>query len=331
MSWLAVACTLVAIIVLHVAADRWWPTIALLFGPRWILLALPMAAVPWLMIRPRHGVVPFVAAMAGVLFGVMDLRVGLRRGDAPGTPMRIVEFNMAGNAADEAALITWLSDVQPDLVFLVECKPDRGSRVAIALAMQVRSSGSLCLLSRWAITEWSPREQRAFWKRYGSGAIVRGAVATTQGSMRIGIVHLATPRHVLDTFFDLSGLVTQGGAVAENMALRDDESAAARAWIGDPDSVAVIAGDFNLPVESAIYRRHWSGYDNAFSRSGRGFGRTKRTRLIGVRIDHVLTGRGATAMRASIGPDLGSDHRPLMVDVRVRADSANDGGAISGQ
>ena len=49
---------------------------------------------------------------------------------------------------------------------------------------------------------------------------------------------------------------------------------------------------------------------------GLGFGATKRTRWFGVRIDHVLAGPGWTTERAWIGPDLGSDHLPMVADLR---------------
>jgi hypothetical protein len=69
-------------------------------------------------------------------------------------------------------------------------------------------------------------------------------------------------------------------------------------------SVDLVAGDFNLPIESAIYRQYWGDYTNAFSRSGIGTGRTKSTRLFGVRIDHILVGERAEPIRSWIGPAL---------------------------
>ena len=101
------------------------------------------------------------------------------------------------------------------------------------------------------------------------------------------------------------------------IAPSNEESTAAKEWIGDPRDVDLVGGDFNLPIESAVYRRHWGDFTNAFSSVGTGLGRTKRTRLIGVRIDHLLVGSRLAARIASIGPDLGSDHRPLVCDFHV--------------
>jgi endonuclease/exonuclease/phosphatase (EEP) superfamily protein YafD len=76
----------------------------------------------------------------------------------------------------------------------------------------------------------------------------------------------------------------------------------------------VIAGDFNLPVESAIYRQHWGRFRNAFSETGFGAGFTKHTRLFGVRIDHILSSKDVDPVRSFVGKDVGSDHVPLIAD-----------------
>ena len=56
----------------------------------------------------------------------------------------------------------------------------------------------------------------------------------------------------------------------------------------------ILAGDFNMPADSTVYRATWGRFNNAFSRSGFGFGHTERPGsfgwLFGVRIDHILSG-----------------------------------------
>jgi len=74
-----------------------------------------------------------------------------------------------------------------------------------------------------------------------------------------------------------------------------------------------------MPVESAIYRRYWSDFSNAFSDAGWGWGATKATRWHGIRIDHVLVGHGASALRAWVAPHLDGDHRPMAADLALQA------------
>ncbi len=307
-----------AAMLLQLFADRWWPVIGLLYGPRWVLGIAMLPTVPWLLMSPRRGIIPAALTAVAFAFGILDLRIGLGRLEmAAGPPMRVIEFNVAGSATDASKLSKWLRIQQPAVVVLVECRPDIGEALASTLDLHVRTGGSLCLLSEYPIDDWEARDQLAFWKRGGSGAIARARLRHPGGSLRIGMVHLATPRHVLDTFGDLSEALGRGDAVAKNTALRDDESKAARDWIGSPSDVALIAGDFNLPIESAVYREHWADYANAWSQGGMGLGHTKFTRFFGVRIDHVLTGRGVSTRRTVVGPGFGSDHRPIIADLTV--------------
>jgi endonuclease/exonuclease/phosphatase (EEP) superfamily protein YafD len=96
------------------------------------------------------------------------------------------------------------------------------------------------------------------------------------------------------------------------------ESELASQMAAEVEGPIVIAGDFNMPVESAIYQQYWSNWENAFSSAGLGYGHTKFTRFFGARIDHVLVNREWDVLAARIGPNLGGDHRPLFVDLQLR-------------
>ena len=100
-----------------------------------------------------------------------------------------------------------------------------------------------------------------------------------------------------------------------NIDQREIESTLARAFANQTSGPLIVAGDFNMPVESAIYRAHWHEFTNAFSCAGWGFGATKATRWHGIRIDHVLLGPGWSCAGAQVGADLGLDHRPMVVDL----------------
>jgi endonuclease/exonuclease/phosphatase (EEP) superfamily protein YafD len=81
----------------------------------------------------------------------------------------------------------------------------------------------------------------------------------------------------------------------------------------------IVAGDFNMPADSTIYREVWGRYLNAFSEKGTGYGRTvfesMRGIKVGVRIDHILAGNGLGIRVCETGPDVGSDHLPLIADI----------------
>ncbi len=77
----------------------------------------------------------------------------------------------------------------------------------------------------------------------------------------------------------------------------------------------LIAGDFNMLEKSPIYKKYWSIFTNAFSKTGFGFGYTRYSPWHRVRIDHVLCDGDWRVIRSYVGPDIGSDHRPVIVDV----------------
>ncbi len=310
--------TVAAVVVIQIFGDRWWPTIPLLYGPRWLLAVMPALTLPLVLRAPRTGIIVAVVAFGAFALGVLDLRTGAVQTDAGGGhSVRVMEFNMGGAAADRAALARELDQLEVDAAFLVECPAAAGQEIATRLRWHVETTGTLCLLSPHQIRNWASRDQMEFWRRNGSGAVARAEIMSPVGTLRVGIVHLATPRDALEMMRDLSEIPSRGPVMTANRLLRDDESRAARAWIGGPAETAIIAGDFNLPIESAIYRRHWGDFANAFSRAGAGLGHTKLIRWFGVRIDHILTGGGVRAVRTTLGPALGSDHRIVVADLIV--------------
>lgn len=316
-------CSLAALVAVWITldwlGDRQWWTVAILFGPRWLLAAPWVGCVPWLLIDFRRAIIPALAGIAMAAFPIMGTQLGLHRASiADGVPFRVLELNADGGSSvrQQTEITAELRSRNPDLMIVAECGPELGQALERVVEYQFRRNTSLCMLSRSAVIEWASRDAHDVWVQGGSGAIVRAIVATAAGPVRIGLVHLATPRQALDAYFDLSELPKQGPNTRANMAQRDEESGLARAWIlTGPALPTIVGGDFNLPVESAIYRRYWSDFRNAFGRAGLGTGYTKHTRRWGVRIDHVLTSDDIGAHDSFIGRGVGSDHLPLIADL----------------
>src|SRR5207302_2115505 len=124
----------------------------------------------------------------------------------------------------------------------------------------------------------------------GNGAVGYYDLQTPGGLFHFVNVHLATPREGLQEMIDsrLEGVST----LRANTAMRRHESEVASRRVREVCLPLLLAGDFNLPVESAVYGQYWSQFSNAFSAAGLGLGHTKFTRWHGVRIDHILAGPG---------------------------------------
>jgi vancomycin resistance protein VanJ len=321
LAWASLAWLLAVWIALDLVGDRIWWTVPFLYGPRWLLAAPWLGCVPWLLVAARRAVLPAMVGLGVAAFPIIGLHLGLHRASVgAGISFRVLELNADGGGGDAmiARIIAEIEEQRPDLVVVVECSTSLAKAFGALTTYQLRTGNAAaqCMLSRGPITLWEQRDQMDVWKQGGAGTIIRAVVTTAAGPVRVGIVHLVTPRNALGNYFDLSELPKQGPLTRANMAQRDEESGLARAWIlAIPGMPTIVAGDFNLPVESVFYRRNWGDFRNAFGRAGFGTGYTKFTRRWGVRIDHILTTSDIGTHDSFIGGAVGSDHLPLIADL----------------
>jgi endonuclease/exonuclease/phosphatase (EEP) superfamily protein YafD len=214
-----------------------------------------------------------------------------------------------------------LNEINAEIVALQECGPELRAQIALLpeLSWYHHSDFQMCLLSRFPIrtTDQMDRESLAY--AGGSGLVIRHGIEIGDTVVNVTNLHLDTPREGLEPL--RSGAVREGlGNLRSKSFIREIESRQGRAWVDAADGPLIVMGDFNLPVESTIYQEFWGDLRNVFSQVGFGFGSTRLSRWIRVRIDHVLVGDGWRVVKAFVGPNLGSDHRPMIAHV-VLSDS----------
>lgn len=294
--------------------DRWWPATIVLFGPRWLLLLplallVPAAAV----VRRPLLAVQLVTAMV-VLFPVMGFRTGWRTWLAPrptGARLKIVTFNVDGGEAIAPLLPSMLRDWEPDLVAFQECGEPLVDEIQRLEGWYHREREGLCFVSRFPISSAAAREEFFLGDIGSTGSASRYDLLTPAGNIHYVNVHLETPRKGLEPLLGSGNLARMTG----NTTLRDLGSRRIRAWVDSIPGALLVSGDFNMPVESAIYRRYWGDLGNAFSQAGHGVGGSRAETRVGVRIDHVLFGKGWRPLSARLGPDFGTDHRPMFAEL----------------
>jgi endonuclease/exonuclease/phosphatase (EEP) superfamily protein YafD len=323
-SWGYLAAAVIACALLWGLSDRWWLATAFLFGPRWLLL-IPLAVlIPAAIVLRRWMLLPLLAAGAIVLLPVMGLRLGWRSwlgADDAGATLRVVTLNTGASEALGLELPFRLQAWRADIIALQECGTILRDDVRRIEGWHHHVSGQLCVISRYPIrflgaTDWRDLAGAREAGIGGSGQAAQYTIDTPGRPLRLVNLHLETAREGLQGIFDFDFQ-----RVAENTTLRAVESRRTREWLGTADPTLIVVGDFNMPVESSIYRQYWSAFRNAFSEVGTGFGMTKDNGWIQVRIDHVLTGAGWRATSVDVGPVLGLDHRPVIVQVRPVAAS----------
>jgi endonuclease/exonuclease/phosphatase family metal-dependent hydrolase len=196
------------------------------------------------------------------------------------------------------------------VVVLQEC---RQTHLDAAPGWHTHHDLGMCLLSQFPILRARGLPRDDVWRMGGSGAVVSYEIDAPGGPFALTNVHLETPREGLEA---IRWERWAGVAELEKKNIhRRLEARLAREWVTAWSTLpGVVAGDFNMTVDSAVFRGTWGELGDAFTDAGLGFGYTKRTRLLGVRIDHVLVDRSWRVLRAEVGSE-GRDHRPFVAEL----------------
>lgn len=313
-SWLFAAAVVALWALVRWQSERWWPATALLFGPRWVW-ALPVVglAPAALFLAPRSLWVQ-AAAVLWVVGTFMNLCLPWRAvlDESPtGPTLRVLSLNTHRNFLNAPALRAYIDQVEPDVVALQDWKdhtlpevfPSRGWHLHV-------DNKELCLASRHPIRDARPVLTGPALTRRGTCLHYR--LDTPAGTVHFCNLHLATPRRgltaVMEKWWD------GGAALQANSDMRREQAVYIVSGLREVDGPLLLAGDFNTPEDSTLYDEYWSRYANAFSRKGLGWGFTFRTNRAAVRIDHQLAGPDWRCVRCWVGPDVGSQHRPLVAD-----------------
>ncbi|MDB5339383.1 MAG: Endonuclease/Exonuclease/phosphatase family protein, partial [Planctomycetaceae bacterium] len=120
--------------------------------------------------------------------------------------------------------------------------------------------------------------------------------------------------------------------VEQETTLRDVEAMKTRAFTAPEglDQPVVIAGDFNMPNDSSLFRKHWGSLSDAYALTSVGYGYTSPctgnklwpVNMPWAQVDHILAGPDWQMERCWIGKSAGSDHRLIAAQLRLPRDGA---------
>jgi endonuclease/exonuclease/phosphatase (EEP) superfamily protein YafD len=316
--WAYLAAVALAAILMYALGDRWWLATPLLYGPRWVVAAPLAALLPMALVARRRALVPVALAGWLAVGPVLGLCVpwgaAWPGGAGPSDGLRVLTCNVRGAALDAPRLAAFVAETSPDVV-LVQEWPSRLDLATICPGpgWHLQADGEFGIASRYPIVEYEAFRPRGG----GSRSAVRYALATPAGRIDVVNLHPISVRDGLDPI--ARGSFAGIDAMRRNTRERWLESATTSRWAAAIRGPLVLAGDLNLPAESPIYRACWSGYRDAFAAAGLGFGHTWFSSWHGLRIDHVLAGAGWTVRGCRVGPDVGSDHRPVVAALQRAA------------
>jgi vancomycin resistance protein VanJ len=318
--WMYVAVILGIWLLLRFGGDRWWLATLLLFGPRWLCVVPIAVLMPMAVLAQRKLLWVLAWAAAFVLFAILGFRVPLARVLAPSDQrIRVLTYNTWDSAVPAPALSALIRDLQPDIVALQECFQE--TYTEIFADWHVCREGELLLAARFPIQIRrieSSNHPPHKWPR----TTLLECVGQVNGTpTAFATVHLPSPRYGLANMMDRTTLIapSRRNLLDIETANRDVVSSTVAKIVDREPRDRIVMGDFNMPTDSALYRRDWSGYTNAFTTAGWGLGHTMRPSVrgfgFGIRIDQVLASGVWAPIRCWVGPDLGSDHRPVIADL----------------
>ena len=282
----------------------WWPLdLTANFRPHFAAGLIVAAGFLVLAGRRRSGALVLViglvnAAVVAPLFVSPSVS-----GDPVGETIRVMTFNVNGLNDNYDEVIDYIETEAPDVAFIHEATflwedalADAGLAYRVERGRQEPLDfGTMALVP-----------DGAAFHTFGFATSSPRAVEVVLelGGERVGILgsHPLSP------------------STEERARLRDAQLGFARDWSAEFGGRRIVAGDLNATPWSYPFRRLLSG--GGLLNSQRGFGLeltfpADSSPLVQVPIDHVLYSEGLRVVDRRMGPQLGSDHLPVVVDLAL--------------
>jgi endonuclease/exonuclease/phosphatase (EEP) superfamily protein YafD len=265
-------------------------------GGRWWVLDLANHAVvlwAWLALlgagacvrRPRWAAAFLVVA---VVHGARWIAPALGPAGAGTRPLTLVLANVYTGNPDRASLLALVAAESPDVVGLLEV--DGGW---IADLGPLRSSHphhlELPREDNFGIALYSRRPLGAL-RRLDLGPAGVPSIEARVDGLPVLLTHPLPP------------------VSADYAAARDAQLGEVAAWTRAQGDVFVVVGDLNTTPWGATFPGHARGLPWGTFPAG-------LPTLVAIPIDHVLAGPAVGPVRRRVGPDIGSDHRPVLVEL----------------
>lgn len=305
--------------------DRWWPATVLLYFPRWPWLLPAIVVVPLVVWRRRRlAWLPLLTCLfvAGPMMGLCVPWRAALAGNPKGQYLRLLSCNVHRSSLHVRAFDQLLVETDPDVVLLQDYSGWDASVILSHPRWHTRRDVELFIASKFPIRKVEnlrlsdiPGEDIDEHSRR-TGSAVCYELQLPNGTVRLVNVHLMSPHRPLDMLrdgdTDEAARVLQAGSDR-----RRNESQLIANRVAPMSRPILLAGDFNMPSDSPIWRQCWSQFTDAFEAAGWGYGLSYASRRAAFRIDHVLASPDVVCEECWLGPNLGSPHRPLVADVVI--------------
>jgi vancomycin resistance protein VanJ len=327
LSWANFAALWVVIALIHGISERWWISTVIVYLPRipWVLPALILLGfairLTW------KGVLINLASILLVLGPVMNWQCGglvAPKVDRQALRVTVVSCNVQSFKPKFGQVVDEFNRISPDIVLFQEAFEDHTLLTTLFDGWNVHRVDEYLAASRWPIEYLGKCEVGAM----NRTTVVRYAVETPAGKLIVCNLHQISPRHSLITLKPWSFITGSGvDEVEQQTILRDVEALKAREFTQTKEKhrPTLIAGDFNMPNDSSLFRKHWGDLTDAYATTAVGYGYTSPCQTkVGwphntpwAQVDHILTTPEIPVERSQIGSGAGSDHRLITAQFRL--------------
>jgi endonuclease/exonuclease/phosphatase family metal-dependent hydrolase len=322
-SWLALMVACVATLLMYTAGDLWWPATMLLYGPRWVLLLPVIPLLPLAIWRRPRLLIPLLLGLGIVLGPFMGFRWSFGSHELPqGNVLRVLSCNIGKKDFDIAKLSRIIRNMDVDIACLQESPRDL--KLDLPPGWHELQPGGISIFSKYPIHQLKNVTGMHLPDTWPRNSLLPSIIESPFGNIAFNGIHLPTARfgilHMLDRRMGINPFKTD--VLARESENRWHVAKQAREAVNIQQLPCIIAGDFNMPVESRLYRELWGDLNNAFDSAGRGYNWTSSERLHGIavniRVDHILTCNSATPMTAEVAESVNSDHLPIIADILIQ-------------
>lgn len=279
-----------------------WLDITANLAPVWLGAGIALAAYGFVIARSGKGAIVALALLTALSAGALMAPEFLRPIPiSPGAArtIRIIQFNVWDENRAVPATADWIVAERPDIVVMEEAEPPIRAALLARGFIITTGFGHTVIFSRAAPLRRPSRLHLDEWAQMP--AFARATFPSPAGEFTVVGVHLPEPEYAEEAPRRL---------MLTKMLSRYD-----------PERL-ILAGDFNLTPWSFGLRRldrslALARLDRAaFSWPAKlGFGAFRVSGLPILPIDHLYAGPGWRLVRLVRGPAMGSDHRPLVVDL----------------
>lgn len=326
LSWANLVLMCGVFLLLQMVSEGWWLTTVLVYLPRspWLLTSI----ILWPVSLYWNWRASFanLAALLLTLGPIMNFQCGgLFRPEIDKSAYRltVVSCNVQSFRPDFRKVVNELHRIDPDVILFQEAFEDHPLVATYFEGWNVHRVDEYLVASKLPLkfidTCFVPGFERVTVAQY--------EVETPQGPIAVFNVHQTSPRRSLTNVRPWSVLTGSGvESVEQEMTLRDVEAMKTRVFTQLKDKQPrIIAGDFNMPNDSSLFRSHWGDLTDAYATTAVGYGYTSPCQTKNVwpnntpwaQVDHILSSHEWQVERCWIGKSGGSDHRLIAAQLRL--------------